>query len=239
MSVGYIPGMSAKLATPSCHANGQATSSNDHSRGKMYHTFSRKTFRAATLGAAIGLFACSTDDAATTDTGAAVADTGTAMMGDTGIVMPGPSASGLSDANIFYILDRANVLDSAAGAIASTKGTNSEIRQFGKMMTRDHHGLREQGQLLAKRLGITPAAPPNDTSAAKMSRAMSIMNAAAKGRDFDKAYIDYQVADHVNVLATATQAMAAAQNPELKNMIQKATRWYRRISTPPRRFSEE
>lgn len=190
----------------------------------MYRTISQNAVLAAMVGAIMVFSACSGgDDAATTDTGMAAGDTGAAMMGDTGIVMPGPSASGLSDANIFYILDRANILDSAAGAIASTKGTNSEIRGFGKMMTRDHHGLREQGQLLAKRLNITPAAPPNDTSEAKMSRAMSTMNSAAKGRDFDKAYIGYQVTDHVNLLATATQAMAAAQNPELKNMIQKAT----------------
>ncbi|MBA3403700.1 MAG: DUF4142 domain-containing protein [Gemmatimonadaceae bacterium] len=190
----------------------------------MYRTISQNDVLAAMVGAIMVFSACSgDDDAATTDTGMAAGDTGAAMMGDTALAMPAAPAIALTDANIFFLLDRANVLDSAAGAIASTKGTNSEIREFGKMMTRDHHGLREQGGLLAKRLGITPAAPPNDTSAAKMSRAMSIMNAAAKGRDFDKAYIDYQVTDHVNVLATAAQAMAAAQNPELKNMIQKAT----------------
>lgn len=189
----------------------------------MFKTISRNSVVAAALGTAMIFSACSGDDAATTDTGTAMTDTGAAMMGDTAMAMPAPGAAALSDANIFYVLDRSNVLDSAGGALASTKGTNSEIREFGKRMVRDHHGLREQGQALAKQLGVTPAPPPNDTSASKMSRAMSLLNAAAKGRDFDKAYIDYQVTDHVNVLATATQAMTAAQNPELKNMIQKAT----------------
>lgn len=189
----------------------------------MYKTISRTAVFAAMMGAAMVFSACSSDDAATTDTGMAAGDTGAAMMGDTALAMPDTPAMALTDANIFHVLDRASVLDSAAGAIASTKGTNSEIREFGKMMTRDHHGLREEGQLLAKRLSIIPAAPANDSSAAKMSRAMSTMNAAAKGRDFDNAYIDFQVTDHINLLATAIQAMAAAQNPELKNMIQKAT----------------
>ena len=50
-----------------------------------------------------------------------------------------------SDANIFYILDAANRVDSAAGSIAATKGTNSEVRAYGAMMARDHHRLRVEG----------------------------------------------------------------------------------------------
>jgi putative membrane protein len=49
-----------------------------------------------------------------------------------------------------------------------------------------------------------------------------MLNGAAKGKDFDKAYIDNEVTYHQAVLQTATNAMAAAQNAELKNLIQKA-----------------
>ena len=48
------------------------------------------------------------------------------------------------------------------------------------------------------------------------------LNGAAKGRDFDKAYIDNEVETHKMVLETLTAAMGAAQNAELQNMIQKA-----------------
>jgi hypothetical protein len=51
---------------------------------------------------------------------------------------------------------------------------------------------------------------------------MSMLNGAAKGKDFDKAYIDNEVTYHQAVLQTATTAMGAAQNAELKNLIQKA-----------------
>jgi putative membrane protein len=51
---------------------------------------------------------------------------------------------------------------------------------------------------------------------------MSTLNGAAKGRDFDKAYIDGEVETHKAVLEMATSAMNAAQNAELKNLIQKA-----------------
>ena len=51
---------------------------------------------------------------------------------------------------------------------------------------------------------------------------MSVLNGAAKGRDFDKAYIDHEVETHKTVLETLVASMAAAQNAELQNMIQKA-----------------
>jgi putative membrane protein len=131
-------------------------------------------------------------------------------------------AAQASDANIFYILDAANRLDSAAGSIAVTKGTNSEVREYGAMMARDHHRLRQEGQTLATKLAITPAAPAGDTAQSHFDKTMTTLNGAAKGRDFDKAYIDHEVSYHKAVLETAVSAMAAAQSAELKNLIQKA-----------------
>ena len=171
------------------------------------------------FGLAVTFAACAKKDAGTGDTGMAATDSGTATMADTAMAAPAPA---LTDANIVYILDNANMLDSAAGAVAATKGTNSEVRDFGKRMMRDHHSLRQQGQDLAKKLGVTPEAPANDNSKADYDKTMSTLNGAAKGNDFDKAYIDNEVTYHQAVLQTATAAMNAAQNAELKNLIQKA-----------------
>jgi putative membrane protein len=181
--------------------------------------------RAALLAsAALALGACAKKEAATTDTTAAMAapsDTGMKMADTAAAATPAP-APALTDANIVYILDKANMLDSAGGAIAAKKGTSSDVRAFGKEMMRDHHKLRADGQALAKKLGVTPEAPANDDSQAQFDKTMALYNGAAKGKDFDKAYIDNEVTYHTAVLQTATAAMAAAQNPELKNFIQKA-----------------
>ena len=173
-----------------------------------------------TIGAALIFAACSGRDAGTGDTGIAMGtDTGTAAMGDPAAAVP---PAPLTDANIVFILDHANMLDSAAGAVAVEKGTASDVREYGRMMMREHHSLRQQGQALATKLGVTPAAPPNDASQAQTDRTMALLNGATKGRDFDKAYIDNEVTYHLAVLETATAAMNAAQNAELKNLIQKA-----------------
>jgi len=131
-------------------------------------------------------------------------------------------ASGLTDANIAYILDQANAADSARGRLAQTKATSADVKGYGQLMMGEHHGLRQQGQALAKKLNVTPQAPANDQSEAQAKQEMDSLNATAKGKAWDKAYIDYEVGYHQAVLETATKALGAAQNQELKDLIQKA-----------------
>ncbi len=163
--------------------------------------------------ALVAVAACSkkdTDDKADTTAGAAAVDTAT------------PAAPALTDANIVYILDNASALDSSAGSVAATKGTSADVKGFAKMMMRDHHALRKQGADLAAKLGVIPAAPANDDSQASTDKTLALLNSTAKGKDFDKAYIDNEVTYHTAVLQTATAALGAAQNAELKDLITKA-----------------
>jgi putative membrane protein len=127
-----------------------------------------------------------------------------------------------SDANIVALLDEANAADSSAGAIAATKGTSSSVRDFAKRMERDHHTLRAQGAALAKKLNVTPAAPSDDPVQSMASNETNTLNSTAKGKDFDKAYIDAEVDAHKAVLDLATKAAGQTQTTELKNLIQKA-----------------
>ena len=165
---------------------------------------------------ALAVSACGRDDNAGAEATSAAGETNaTAAMG------AGATAA-WSDANIFAVLDEANVGDSTHGALASTKGTSSAVRDYGKQMMRDHHNLRASGEALAKRLKITPTPPPGDNLPADAQKASEVLNSTAKGRDFDKAYVDHEVEMHKRVLEIATKAMADAQSTELKYMIQKA-----------------
>lgn len=133
-----------------------------------------------------------------------------------------PAAPALTDANIVAILDGANAADSAAGAIAAAKGTAADVKSFGRDMMRDHHALRVAGQDLAKKLNVTPEMPAGDNSAATASAWRDSLNAMARGAEWDKAYINHEVAYHESVLNTAQTALGAAQNAELKALIEKA-----------------
>ena len=167
--------------------------------------------------AALTLAACSKKENSAADT----AVTGTT--GADSLTPPGLAAAGSwTDENIFALLDEANAADSATGAVAVTKGTASAVRDYGRRMVRDHHQLRGQGEALAKRLKISPAAPANDPVASASQKHMDNINSTAKGKDFDKAYIDGEVEIHKSVLEMATAAARQTKNTELKNLIQKA-----------------
>jgi putative membrane protein len=160
-------------------------------------------------------------DTARADTGMAAAPANPAMpSGDT--TANASAAGGLTDANIVYILDQANMADSARGKLAETKATSSDVNAFGRLMAGEHHSLRAQGQQLAKKLNVTPQAPAGDQSEAQAKAEMDSLDAMAKGKAWDKAYMDYEVTYHQAVIETATKALGAAQNQELKALIQKA-----------------
>ena len=133
-----------------------------------------------------------------------------------------PAAPALTDANIVAILDGANVADSSAGSVAAAKGTSAEVKSFGRDMMRDHHALRAAGQSLAKKLNVSPEMPAGDNSAASAAAWHDSLTAMPKSAAWDKAYIDHEVTYHEAVLNTAQTALGAAQNAELKALIQKA-----------------
>ena len=177
----------------------------------------------AVLAACAALAACTGRDAdsgAGGDTLGARRDTLSSARTDTGSATTSVS---LTDPNIVAILDAVNAADSAAGALAVRKGTNQDVVEFGRTMMRDHHALRQQGQELARQLNVTPQPPPNDSLQAHAQQAMARLNAIPKGAAFDTAYINHEVMMHQHVLHTAQQAQAAAQNQQLKDLIQKAT----------------
>jgi putative membrane protein len=146
-----------------------------------------------------------------------------ATPGDTAPVqVSGGEEGALTDANIVALLDEANQADSAAGAFAFKKATNPEVKTFAKLMMGEHHALRAQGQQLAQELNLTPQPPANDPVQPLAQREMAALQAAPKGPQFDRTYIDQEVAAHKAVLDLAKKAHDQADNEQLKKLIEQA-----------------
>ena len=129
--------------------------------------------------------------------------------------------SPVADSHILALLDWAHQTDSAAAALAVTKGTSSEVRAFARQVMREHHSLRAEGERVARRLRVVPELPPGDQSEAEMEEILRLLNATTRGRDFDKAYVDHEVAYHLDVLETAVTSMQMARAAEVQAYIQK------------------
>ena len=173
----------------------------------------------ALVGAAIAIAACAKEGSKTTtdSAGGAMTADSSAMMGN-----PNAAAPAMTDANIAAYLDDVNMADSAAGKLASTKGTSKAVRDFGLMMAGEHHALRVEGMAVAKKAMITPAAAAGDTTKQMAQHGLAAMTSMPKGAAWDKAYIDNEVAVHESVLANATAASKATQNADVKALIEKA-----------------
>jgi putative membrane protein len=129
--------------------------------------------------------------------------------------------AGLSDGNLLAMFDRANMIDSAAGALAATKATSSELRAFGAQMVRDHHLMRRESERAARRLRITPEPPPGYRGAERADSILAFLGAVQRGRDFDKAYLDHEVEFHLDLLELVTASMEHARETEVQAYIQR------------------
>jgi putative membrane protein len=176
----------------------------------------RKYSLVAALGTVV-LVACSKEGSNASDS-ARLADSANAATPAAAT----PAAPALTDPNIAALLDEANMADSASGKLASTKGTNADVKAFGVMMMNDHHALRKAGQDLVTKLGVTPTPPAGDSLPAMAKAKQDSMTAMPKGAAWDKAYIDNEVAVHQQVLGLIDTALGAAQNAELKDLLTKA-----------------
>jgi putative membrane protein len=133
---------------------------------------------------------------------------------------PAP-APALDDPTIVAIFDAANTADIETGQLAAERGSTKAVRDFGAMLARDHKAVRQQGRDLAGRLGVTPTPPADDASARAHADAMATLRSKS-GADFDRAFLDHEVAFHAAVIdAVTTTLLPAIQNAEVKDLVVK------------------
>ena len=147
------------------------------------------------------------DDAAVQDTAAQAA--------------PAPAPAGPSDAEIAHIVVTANTIDIDAGQLAKGKAANKEVVAFAQQMITDHTGVNKLATDLAQKLNVTPA--DNATSQSLKGGANDAMQSlqTKSGADFDRAYMEREVAFHQQVLDALDQTLIpGAQNAELKALLE-------------------
>jgi putative membrane protein len=123
----------------------------------------------------------------------------------------------VTDAQIAAIVVAANTVDAEAGKLAQSKAKDKRVKEFANNMVRDHTAVNQAAVALVTKLGVTPE--ENDTSRGLL--ASGVQNRAAlsklKGKAFDKAYIDNEVAYHKLVIGAIDNTLIPdAQNAELK-----------------------
>ena len=129
-----------------------------------------------------------------------------------------------SDAQIASIVVTANQVDIDAGKLAESKGSNAQVKAFGKQMVTDHSGVNKQAVALVTKLKVTPEDNPTSQSL-KAGGDKNIANLKTlKGAAFDKAYMDNEVGYHQAVIEAVQKTLIpGASNAELKALLVKVS----------------
>lgn len=128
----------------------------------------------------------------------------------------------LTDPQIAMVAVTANQNDINAAKMAKTMTKNTEVLKFADDMIKDHQSVIDQAQALVKKLKVIPV--ESDLSMKLNADAASTkkMLTGKTGKEFDKAYIDSEVAYHKLVINTVqNDLIPQTQNAELKALLVK------------------
>jgi putative membrane protein len=132
----------------------------------------------------------------------------------------GKSSEALTDANIAAIVVGANKIDISAGKIALDRSGDKRVREFAQRMVTDHQSVLDSAVKLVTRLGVTPQNNELVYSLSKQSVEHEARLKSMRGREFNKLYIDHEIAYHEAVIGVIKkQLIPGANNQELKEML--------------------
>ena len=133
----------------------------------------------------------------------------------------GASAGSMTEANVFAFLEQVHAADSAVGMLGAQKGSTTEIKDFGRMILREHAALRRDIASLAQTAGIAPQpprVPPDEPPAAMRDNVVG----GEPGANWDRQYLEYAVAAHNSAIENTARALAATKRPDVKEFIDKS-----------------
>jgi putative membrane protein len=137
-------------------------------------------------------------------------------------IVPVYAQQGPTDPQIAAIVVTANQVDIDAGKLAVSRTKSKDVSKFAQQMVTDHGGVNKQATALVTKLKVKPE--PNDTSRSLQKGGdenlakLKMLN----GAEFDKAYVDHEVAYHQAVLDAIDKTLVpSASNAELKDLLVK------------------
>ncbi len=131
----------------------------------------------------------------------------------------GVAAASLTEGGVIGLLQAVSASDSALGMLGAQKGSSTEVKEFARMILREHMALRREAAEIASAIGVTPEPPkmpPADAPAAMHATVMSEPAGAA----WDRLYLQYAIAMHEAALENTARALAATTRPEVKQLIE-------------------
>jgi putative membrane protein len=101
------------------------------------------------------------------------------------------------------------------GQLAREKAESPDIKAFAQRMVEDHTKANDQLKQVAGQKGVPLPPQPDAKDSAEKTRLGKM-----SGAQFDKAYMNYMVADHKKDVAALEKEASHASDPDLRNFAQ-------------------
>lgn len=131
------------------------------------------------------------------------------------------AAASMNEPQVLGLLEHVHVADSALGALGAEKGSTIEMKDFGRMISREHRALKGEGAALARSLALTPAAPPAAPDAPPPGMAERLTTSAG-GALWDLLYVEHAIALHESSMENLARALAATRNDSTRALIRRS-----------------
>lgn len=130
----------------------------------------------------------------------------------------------LDDAAIAQVVMTVNLGEIQQGQLAQQQASRTEVREYADRMVQEHTQANSELETALQTLGITPRESPLSRQlAAEANQALEILRTASAGEDFDRAYMDLQVAMHAKTLFLMdTVILPRIQQQELRELARMA-----------------
>jgi putative membrane protein len=124
-----------------------------------------------------------------------------------------------ADATVLGAIGAVDANELEEAKLAATKATASEVRDLAALLVKDHEHSLHRGARLAKQYKIERLLPADSAMARAHVAEMAQLNTLS-GAAFDKAFVEYTLADHKSVIAKInTTLLAMAQLPQVKAFV--------------------
>ena len=119
----------------------------------------------------------------------------------------------------------ANTTEIQLATLAAKKASSPKVKQIARKLFTDHSKNREQLRALAQKLNVTLTPAQGGSISAADSAAMPPDLQGKSGRNFDRAFVQHEIADHQsNIQKLQTQAIPSAQEAAVKAYLQTTVR---------------
>jgi putative membrane protein len=137
------------------------------------------------------------------------------MFAAAGMVMGADAGLNQTDRDFIGKAAQGGQFEVAAGKLATQRAADPAVRTFAQRMVADHSASNDVLKSLAdsKQAPLPDSVSPDDHDALGKLEGLN-------GHDFDKAYTDMMVKDHVADIGDFQKELAKAQDPDVKDFAQ-------------------